>query len=49
MIAQVPRTKPYRKRHLHKKILTVWCSFLDSPDSPYGLNDSPSGWKCEAT
>ena len=31
-----------------KKILTVWCSFLDSPDSLYVLNDSPSGWKCEA-
>ena len=24
------------------------CSFLDSPDSVYVLNDSPSGWKCEA-
>ena len=102
MIAQVPRTKPYRKRHLHsveqmlrlinalltmapefgqnavliplsaildsamgtpagfaafrdprinamlKKILTAWCGFLDSADSLYVLNDSPSGWKCPA-
>lgn len=102
MIEQVPRTKPYRKRHLHgvedmlllinevltmapefgenavvtplsavfdwtmgtpaglaafrdprinailKKILTVWCAFLDSADSLYVLNDSPSGWKCPA-
>lgn len=29
-----------------KKILTAWCSFLDSPDSLYVINDSPSGWKC---
>jgi phosphatidylserine decarboxylase len=102
MIAQVPHTKRYRKRHLHsveqmlrlingvltmapefgenamitplgtildwtmgtpagfaafrdprinamlKKILTVWCVFLDSADSLYVLNDSPSGWKCAA-
>ena len=103
MIAQVPSTKPYRKRHLEsvraaappdqrgaddgarvrrtqmvttplgaildwtmgtpagfaayrdprinamlKKILTVWCEFLSSPDSLYVLNDSPSGWKCAA-
>jgi phosphatidylserine decarboxylase len=102
MIEQVPRSKPYRKRHLHsveqmlrlingvvtmapefgenavilplcaifdwtmstragfaafrdpqinamlKKILTVWCEFLDSTDSLYVLNDSPSGWKCAA-
>lgn len=102
MIEQVPRTKPYRKRHVHsveqmlwlingvltmapeygesavvlplcaifdwtmgtpagfaafrdsrinamlKKILTVWCGFLDSADSLYVLNDSPSGWKCPA-
>jgi len=102
MIAQVPRTDPYRKSHLHgieqmlrlinevltmapafgqnaviiplgaifdstmgtpagfaafrdprinamlKKILTAWCKFLDSADSLYVLNDSPSGWQCPA-
>jgi phosphatidylserine decarboxylase len=102
MIAEVPRGKPYRKRHLHsveqlisvinevltvapewgnnvvitplgaildwtmgtptgfaayrdprinamlQKILTAWCAFLDSPESLYVLNDSPSGWKCAA-
>jgi phosphatidylserine decarboxylase len=31
-----------------KKILTVWCAFLDSGDSRYVLNDSPTGWKCDA-
>ena len=31
-----------------KKILTAWCEFLDSTDSLYVLNDSPSGWKCAA-
>lgn len=31
-----------------KKILTAWCEFLDSADSLYVLNDSPSGWKCPA-
>lgn len=31
-----------------KKILSVWCAFLDSADSLYVLNDSPSGWKCAA-
>ena len=31
-----------------KKILNAWCDFLDSPDSLYVLNDSPSGWKCDA-
>lgn len=31
-----------------KKILNVWCQFLSSADSLYVLNDSPSGWKCEA-
>ena len=100
MIAQVPGTKPYRKRHLEsvthmmrlinevltmapefgghmvatplgaildwtmgtpagfaafrdprvnamiKKILNAWCEFLNSGDSLYVLNDSPSGWKC---
>lgn len=29
-----------------KKILTVWCEFLDSAQSRYVLNESPSGWKC---
>jgi phosphatidylserine decarboxylase len=103
MIAQVPHTKKYRKKHLEsidqllflineiigrapeynetalvgcplnavldwcmgtpagfavfrlkainsilKKILTVWCEFLSSPDSLYILNDSPKGWKCAA-
>ncbi len=103
MIAQVPSTKPYRKRHLEnvpqllglinevltmapefsedamvitplnaildwtmgtpagfaafrhprinamlKKVLTAWCEFLDSPDSRYVLNESPSGWKSAA-
>ena len=28
-----------------KKILTTWCEFLDSADSLYVLNDSPTGWK----
>lgn len=100
MIDQVPRSKPYRQRHLHsveqmlrlinevltiapefgknaviiplsavldwttstaagfaafrdprinemvRKILAAWCEFLDSADSLYVLNDSPSGWKC---
>ncbi|HUO40905.1 MAG TPA: phosphatidylserine decarboxylase family protein [Mycobacterium sp.] len=100
MIAQVPQTKGYRKRHLDsieemlylinevltmapefgdpavvtplgtildwtmgtpagfgayrdprinamiKKILTVWCEFLDSADSLYVLNESPTGWMC---
>jgi phosphatidylserine decarboxylase len=27
-----------------KKILTGWCDFLNSSDSLYVLNDSPSGW-----
>jgi phosphatidylserine decarboxylase len=31
-----------------KKILTAWCEFLDSRESLYVLNDSPSGWKCPA-
>jgi phosphatidylserine decarboxylase len=31
-----------------KKILNAWCQFLSSADSLYVLNDSPSGWKCEA-
>lgn len=28
-----------------KRILSAWCEFLDSRDSLYVLNDSPSGWK----
>ena len=102
MIAQVPKTKKYRDRHLHsfeellqlinevltmapefgdqnvtlplgaildwtmatsagfaayrdprinqmiRKILGVWSEFLSSQASLYVLNDSPSGWKCEA-
>ena len=31
-----------------KKILTAWCDYLDSPDSLYVLNDSPSGWTSDA-
>lgn len=31
-----------------KKILTVWCDFLSSPDSLYVLNDSESGWTSQA-
>jgi phosphatidylserine decarboxylase len=31
-----------------KKILGAWCEFLDSPDSLYVLNESPSGWMCPA-
>ena len=31
-----------------KKILTVWCQFLNSRDSLYVLNESPSGWKSRA-
>jgi phosphatidylserine decarboxylase len=102
MIAQVPKAKRYRKRHLDsvaellrlinevltmapefgdqnvtlplgaildwtmgtsagfaayrdtrindviRNILAVWSTFLSSSDSLYVLNDSPSGWKCEA-
>ena len=29
-----------------KKIMGVWCEFLNSADSLYVLNDSPTGWKC---
>jgi phosphatidylserine decarboxylase len=41
----------YRDRRVNvmlKKILSVWGEFLNSPDSRYVLNDSPSGWQCEA-
>jgi phosphatidylserine decarboxylase len=31
-----------------RKILGVWSKFLSGPDSLYVLNDSPSGWKCDA-
>jgi phosphatidylserine decarboxylase len=31
-----------------KKILTAWCDYLNSPESLYVLNDSPSGWTSEA-
>jgi phosphatidylserine decarboxylase len=27
-----------------KELLGVWCDFLDSPESRYVLNDSPTGW-----
>jgi phosphatidylserine decarboxylase len=29
---------------MFKKVLKVWTEFLDSPDSRYVLNDSPTGW-----
>ena len=41
----------YRDRRINamfKKILNAWCEFLDSPESLYVLNDSPSGWMSEA-
>ena len=31
-----------------KKILTAWCEYLNSPESLYVLNDSPSGWTSDA-
>lgn len=31
-----------------KKVLGAWCEFLSSNESRYVLNDSPTGWKCEA-
>ena len=31
-----------------QKILTAWCEFLSGAESLYVLNDSPSGWKCDA-
>ncbi|MFY2859600.1 phosphatidylserine decarboxylase family protein [Mycobacterium sp. THU-M104] len=34
-----------RINEMIKKILGAWCEFLDSPDSLYVLNDSPTGWK----
>jgi phosphatidylserine decarboxylase len=37
-----------RINEMLQKILTAWCEFLDSADSLYVLNDSPSGWKCAA-
>lgn len=33
---------------MFKKVLNVWCEFLQSPKSLYVLNDSPNGWMCEA-
>ncbi len=41
----------FRDRRINemlKKVLTAWCEFLDSGDSLYVLNDSPSGWKSAA-
>lgn len=29
---------------MFKKVFKVWTAFLDSPDSRYILNDSPTGW-----
>jgi len=31
-----------------KKILLAWCEYLNSPESLYVLNDSPSGWTSDA-
>jgi phosphatidylserine decarboxylase len=31
-----------------RKVLRAWAEFLDSPDSLYVLNDSPTGWKSPA-
>ena len=31
-----------------KKILMAWCDYLNSPESLYVLNDSPSGWTSDA-
>ena len=31
-----------------KTILTAWCNYLNSPESLYVLNDSPSGWTSDA-
>jgi len=31
-----------------KTILSAWCDYLNSPDSLYVLNDSPSGWRSDA-
>ena len=33
---------------IFKKLLCVWAGFLNSSDSRYVLNDSPSGWQSEA-
>lgn len=37
-----------RVNEMLRKILGVWSGFLSSRDSLYVLNDSPSGWQCEA-
>jgi phosphatidylserine decarboxylase len=37
-----------RLNDMIRRILAVWSKFLSSTDSLYVLNDSPSGWKCEA-
>ncbi|MFC5143127.1 phosphatidylserine decarboxylase family protein [Streptomyces aureoversilis] len=31
-----------------RNVLTVWCEFLDSPESRYVLNEGPDGWLCQA-
>jgi len=33
---------------MFKKLLKVWCKFLNSKESRYVLNDSPSGWFSKA-
>jgi phosphatidylserine decarboxylase len=38
-----------RLNDMIKKILTVWSTFLSSAASLYVLNDSPSGWKSQAS
>jgi phosphatidylserine decarboxylase len=37
-----------RLNEMIRNILAVWSGFLSSSASLYVLNDSPSGWKCEA-
>jgi phosphatidylserine decarboxylase len=37
-----------RMNAMLKKILTAWCEYLDSPESRYVLNASPTGWKSDA-
>jgi len=37
-----------RVNSLLKKLLTVWCEFLSSPESLYVLNDSDTGWMSPA-
>jgi phosphatidylserine decarboxylase len=38
----------FRVDAMLKKVLGIWTQFLDSPDSCYVLNDTPTGWLCPA-